>query len=169
MKSQKRTYPPGQLQRLVRPLWQSQSLAEMLPEEFGDELHRLDVLLCVGEEAAVAAAVEVHCLKRFVGLSQRALEFPRLLDRVILVAAFASGGAVRRTMQLQERRADARGEGNHLVGVAGRVEHGGLHVALLDYVLECGAAASRMPEEGDAVTAHSRKRARRSDERADDT
>ena len=64
----------------VRPLWRLPSLGELPPEEGGDSPHRVVVLRYISEEAVVAAAVEVHCLNRFSGLTQRVLEGSRAVN-----------------------------------------------------------------------------------------
>jgi len=150
----------------VRPLLRVPSLGDLPPEEGGDSPHRVVVLRYISEEAVVAAAVEVNCLNRFSGLTQRVLEGPRAVD-LRQVGGAIGWVTVFRTMQQQERRADLPGTFNHKLRVPRRVEHGGPHAAPLAYVMKRSAAAARMPEEGDAVAAHSRKVLRRSDERAD--
>src|SRR5215510_6626204 len=150
----------------LRPLWRVPLLGESPPEEGGDSPHRVIVLRYISEEAVVAAAVEVHCLNRFSGLTQRGLEGPRAVD-LRQVGAAIGWVTVFSTMQHQERRADLPGMVYHILRVPRRVEHGGPHAAPLTYVMNRSAAAARMPEEGDAVAAHSWKVLRRGDERAD--
>jgi hypothetical protein len=48
-------------------------------------------------------------------------------------------------MQQQQGSADRPSTINHLLRVPRRVEHGDPHATSLEYVVECGAAAARLP------------------------
>src|SRR5215203_352995 len=111
----------------------------MAPKEPDHPLQLIVALSRVGEKGVVATSFVVMRLDRFLVSSQRRFELT--CQRYVRVCASATRGAIRCSMQDENRHIEIRGAGHRPSRMACVMKNDGLHVPYGQYVLQAFGAA----------------------------
>src|SRR5437588_9808249 len=138
-------------------------LPAKMPAKKLDHPFQLIVALSrVGEEGVVATSFAVSRLDRFPVRSQAHLEFTRQAELRVL------SEAIRGAMHDQDRHLELRGAIPGSERITRRMKNSGLYVAAGQKVLLRCAAAARVPDEREPISAGAWQRARRPHQGADE-